>query len=190
MASPKKTPSYQSNTLLTGDRVFLRALELDDAPLLLRANNDPEIRKTFFTNLPTNLPDQEERIRRLYEDKANILLAICAADSDGRAIGITGYHRIDWVGRMATFSLIIADPEAWGHGYGSESTRLMVQYGFDILNFHRIQLHVYAGNNAAIHIYKKVGFREEGLLREAMVQDGKYRDFLVMGMLESEWRDK
>ncbi|GAB4320924.1 MAG: GNAT family protein [Candidatus Sumerlaeia bacterium] len=184
-----EAPERPADAVMIGERVYLRALETTDAALLRRAANDPQVRTTFFTNYPANLAQQEDVIRRLYQDRTTLLLAVCTREPDGRAVGVTGFHRIDWVGRMATFSLIIADPDAWGRGFGSEATRLMIEYGFDVLNFHRIQLHVFDGNEAAKRIYKKAGFREEGRLREAMVQNGRWHDFLVMGLLEDEWRE-
>ena len=66
----------------------------------------------------------------------------------------------------------------------------MLHYAFNILNLHRVQLHAWVGNEAGIRAYKKAGFVEEGRLREAMKHDGQWCDFLVMGVLEAEWRSR
>ncbi|HDP69152.1 MAG TPA: N-acetyltransferase [Candidatus Marinimicrobia bacterium] len=82
----------------------------------------------------------------------------------------------------------IADKIRWAQGLGSEATRLMIEYGFNTLNLHRIQLHVFKNNHPAIRIYEKIGFKTERLLREAMYQHGEYCYFLLMGCLRDEWQ--
>ncbi|OQX94766.1 hypothetical protein B6I21_08925 [candidate division KSB1 bacterium 4572_119] len=62
-----------------------------------------------------------------------------------------------------------------------------INYAFQTLNLNRIQLHVNAKNTAAIRIYKKIGFQQEGILRQAMYKNEEYFDFLVMGILRSDW---
>ena len=66
----------------------------------------------------------------------------------------------------------------------------MVEYGFNVLNLNRIQLHVAAHNSRGIKAYEKVGFRREGLLRQAMYQNDRYFDFYVMAILRNEFYGK
>jgi RimJ/RimL family protein N-acetyltransferase len=80
------------------------------------------------------------------------------------------------------------DSDYWSLGLGSEATKLMMRYAFDTLNLNRIQLHVYSENKPAIRIYNAVGFKKEGVLRQAMFRSGAYHDFWVMGMLKREWQ--
>ncbi len=63
----------------------------------------------------------------------------------------------------------------------------MIQYGFDILNLNRIQLHVCCDNVFAVKAYEKAGYKIEGTLRQAMYHHNKYCDFYVMGILRSEY---
>lgn len=177
-----------NNPFLVGDRVYLRAIEPADAPLLAACNNDPLVRVSFFTHTPTSLALQARRAADFYTPGADYIpFAICLKD-DHRAIGVTALHRVDLVSRAAVYSICIADSTQWKHGFGGEVTRMMLAYAFDILNLHRVQLHVWAENAAGIRAYEKAGFVREGCLREAMAHDGRYCDFLVMGVLEAEWR--
>ena len=177
-----------ANPFLVGERIYLRPLEPTDAPLLAACNNDPEVRISFFTHTPCSVSQQADRIRGFYGAGADYLpLAICPRETD-LAIGVTAYHRLDLVSHAAVFSICIADADQRGRGYATEVTRLMLKYGFDILNLHRVQLHVWADNAKAVHTYEKCGFRMEGTLREAMRHDGVYCDFHVMGILDREWR--
>jgi RimJ/RimL family protein N-acetyltransferase len=66
--------------------------------------------------------------------------------------------------------------------------RVVCRFGFEMMNLHRIELTVYAEHAAAIHVYEKVGFRQEGRLREAAFKFGRYQDLLMMGLLAGELR--
>ncbi|MCX7719342.1 MAG: GNAT family N-acetyltransferase [Candidatus Sumerlaeaceae bacterium] len=176
------------SVFMAGENIFLRAVEPEDAAILAACNNDPQVRVSFFTHTPTSIAAQQKRIETFYQPGADYIpFVICPKDT-GEGIGITALHRVDLVSRAAVFSVCISDPAHWGKGYGGEATRLMLKYAFDVLNLHRVQLHVWAENKAGIRAYAKAGFRHEGTLREAMVHDGKYCDFHVMGILEGEWR--
>ncbi|MBX7245160.1 MAG: GNAT family N-acetyltransferase [Candidatus Sumerlaeaceae bacterium] len=176
------------NLFMAGSNIYLRAVEPADAPILAACNNDPDVRISFFTHTPTNVATQAKRIESFYQPGADYIpFVICLKDS-GQGIGVTALHRVDLVSRAAVFSVCISDPAHWGKGHGGEATSLMLKYSFEILNLHRVQLHVWAGNSAGIKAYERAGFVREGLLREAMVHNGEYCDFLVMGILEAEWR--
>lgn len=170
---------------LSGEKVALRPLEPEDASFLAFCNNSEDIRASFFTGYPTNSQRQKECIENLYE-KYEYVPFVIVNQKSRENIGVTAFHRIDIVGGVATMSIILPDKKDWGKGYGKEAVKLMVRYGFDILRFHRIQLVVGAQNSAAKSIYAAVGFREEGVMREAMYQDGCYWDFIMMGLLESD----
>lgn len=113
-------------------------------------------------------------------------LAIVAT-SDGRFLGEVVLNEIDETNRSANFRISLSGPRNYGRGYGSEATRLMLEYGFERLNLHRIGLEVFAFNDRALHVYEKLGFRREGVLREVLFQDGRYHDAIVMSQLRHEY---
>ena len=65
----------------------------------------------------------------------------------------------------------------------------MLDYGFKELNLHRIWGEVY-DNNASLQVYKKLGFKEEGVRKDAYFCEGKYGDCTMIAMLEDEWYKK
>jgi RimJ/RimL family protein N-acetyltransferase len=69
---------------------------------------------------------------------------------------------------------------------GREVTRLVLAWGFDVLGLHRIQLEVLASNHRAINCYLACGFRREGVRREAQLYPDGWKDFILMGLLQSE----
>ncbi|CAN5191128.1 GNAT family protein [soil metagenome] len=177
-----------NNPYLIGDRIYLRAVEPTDAAVLAACNNDPNVRHTFFTHTPTSVTQQTERAKTFYAAGSDYIpFIICLRESD-IAVGVTALVRVDLVSHAAVYMVCLSDSTQWGQGFAGDVTRLMLEYGFNVLNLHRVQLHVWADNPAAVRTYEKCGFVREGILREAMRHGGRYCDFLVMGILEQEYR--
>ena len=63
----------------------------------------------------------------------------------------------------------------------------LVRHGFETLNLNRIWLYVFEDNPRAIHVYEKVGFKREGLLRQDRFHEGHYWDTILMSILREEW---
>lgn len=174
------------NPFLIGEKIYLRPLERDDAPTLLPWVNDPEVLATLMMYTPKNLQSELEFIERAYKRDDEIILGIALKAND-KLIGTTGLHDIDWKNRNCMFGILIGDKTEWGQGYGTEATRLMVDYAFGTLGMHRVWLRVYEYNQRAIRVYEKVGFVREGMLREDRYHGGRFFHTIVMGLLRSEW---
>ncbi len=108
--------------------------------------------------------------------------------ADAALVGFVHLSDIDWPCRSAKFGIVIGEVERQDRGIGSEATELAVAYGFDTLNLERIELQVVATNARASHIYRQMGFVEEGRRRRAAFFDGAPADVLVMGLLRHEFR--
>lgn len=176
------------NTFFETERLVLRPFDGGDAPILAACNNDPMVRMSFFTHTPTSIDRQRERIATFYQPGSDFIPFVVEVREEGHPIGMTALHRVDLVSRAAVFSICFCDGSCRGKGYAREVTDAMLEYSFQILNLHRIQLHVWVDNTAAVRTYEKVGFKHEGRLRDAMKHNGVYCDFFVMGILEDEWR--
>ena len=175
------------NPFLIGDNVYLRAIEVEDAPCFVEWLNDPEVRCYLARNFPPlNLGREREWIENLYKDQNRVVFGIVLKTSD-KLIGSTGLEGIDWRNRRAGFGIVIGDKTEWSKGAGTEATKLVVRYGFDTLNLNRIFLHVFDRNPRAMRAYEKAGFVKEGMLRQDRYIDGAYRDSIVMGILREEW---
>lgn len=171
---------------IEGSKIYLRPVEEADLQLFYFGKNNPEVRETLFLFYPMTLEQVRQEINTQTSTRENLLFTIVEKEKD-EAIGLTSFVRIDYVSRMATFFLAIWNPEHWSKGFGAEATKLMVEYGFDILNLNRIQLHVAVENKNAIRAYEKCGFKVEGTLREAMYHHNRYCDFHLMAILRSEF---
>jgi len=174
------------NPFIIGEEIYLRAPEEGDEEVIATTENHPDSRETLFYALPTDLNSINEKWTKYNDDPNTIVFIICSKNPD-KPIGITAFHRIDWVSRMAIFYIAIADMENRSKGFGSEATKLIMNYVFNTLNLNRVQLHVAVKNEKAIAVYKKIGYEVEGTLRQAMFREGKYHDFYVMGLLKKDY---
>jgi len=104
-----------------------------------------------------------------------------------RFIGLTSLRRLDYRNRTATFGIIIGEKDCWHKGYGTEATKLMLDYGFTVLNMHNIELSSYAYNEVALKAYIKAGFREIGRRREAHRWRDRVYDEVIMDCLATEF---
>ena len=173
------------NPFLIGDKVYLRPIEPDDGPRLRRWFNDYEVRRATSRHRPMHAAAQEEWMKNM-QSRGDVVLMIVVRGTD-ETVGMTGLHEIDPRHRRATYGIAIGEKNEWNKGYGTEAARLLVGYGFDTLNLHKVCLDAFADNARAIHSYEKLGFRHEGLFREHFFRDGRYCDGVVMGVLRNEW---
>lgn len=108
-------------------------------------------------------------------------------DPAGSIIGESVLNEIDPVLRSANFRIALFHSEACGRSIGSWAIRQTCGFGFDTLGLHRISLDVFSFNRRALRAYQKAGFRQEGVLRDAVLDNGRYADTILMAMLEQDW---
>lgn len=171
---------------LTGEKVKLRPLVLPDAPRLVALLADSQVSRNLRLRTPVTLAAEREFIAALAHAADQLVLGITALE-DARLMGVCGLHQLGDPARQAELGLFLGGPEEWGKGYGTEVTRLLCRHGFEAMALNRIWLHVYVDNERGIRAYQRVGFRREGLLRQAALRDREHVDVLAMGILRSEW---
>ena len=104
-----------------------------------------------------------------------------------RPLGSTGLHEIDYRNRKATFGIMIGEADCRGKGYGTETTRLMLDYAFIALGLHNVMLTVFEYNLAGRRAYEKAGFREFGRRRQCRLMGGRLWDEVYMECLATEF---
>lgn len=108
--------------------------------------------------------------------------------SDGHYVGDIVLNELDPQNRSMNFRIVLAKPDLVGHGYGTEATTAVVNYGFRAVGLHRIHLGVYAFNPRARRVYEKCGFSFEGTERDALCWQGQWVDQFIMSILENDPR--
>jgi len=173
---------------IEGSSVILRRHRVDDLPGVRRWYQDPEIaRLTRYTLRPMS----DDEIDRFFHGRLmspeSVAYAIDLRDT-GRLIGLTTFSNLDPDNASVLFHISIGEPDAWGIGYGTEATELMLWLAFERIGLHRVGLSVFSFNERAIRAYEKAGFEIEGRERQAIVRDGQRWDEITMGVLAPEWR--
>lgn len=176
--------------MLHGKNTRLRAIEKGDLPLLVKWLNDREVTAHLITYRPISEAEQNiwfENVLKSNPDERPLIIEI-SENNQWIPIGDCEFENIDWRSRCGEVGISIGEKQYWGKGYGTDAFQTLVNYGFEMLNLHRIFLRVYGENLRAIHSYEKIGFVKEGLLREAIYKNGKYLDVVVMSLLQPDWK--
>ncbi len=169
-----------------GEKIYLRALDREDAPRIAAWFNDPEVTRNTSRYRPLSLTEQVKLIDRIHENSDDLVVGIVLKATD-ELIGQCGLHGVNDKNRRCGFWILIGDRTNWDQGYGSEATRLMLALAFDTLNLNRVQLDVFVDNERAVRCYEKLGFRKDGILRQHAYREGAYHDLHLMSILRSEW---
>jgi ribosomal-protein-serine acetyltransferase len=164
----------------------LRLLEESDAEALVRVietnraylsewlpwveatPNDVEARRDFI-----------RRARQQVEDDNGFHAAIVDADE---IIGVVGFHGVDWRNRSTSIGYWLA-ADRQGHGTMTEAVRALTQHAFEVWNLNRVEIRVATANVRSAAIPRRLGFAEEGVLREAERHGDAYEDLAVYALL-------
>lgn len=174
--------------LLEGDLIRLTAIEKKDAADFARWYSDMEFLglMTPMQAYPFSLEEEESFIENQRKDDHSVNFAIRTLD-ENKIIGNCGLKGINRASANAELGVGIGEKAYWGKGYGTDAVRVLLKYAFWEMNLHRIVLNVFSFNERAIKSYRKLGFQQEGVLREAVFRNGSYQDIVVMSLLRREW---
>ncbi|WP_434441933.1 GNAT family N-acetyltransferase [Lentzea sp. E54] len=142
--------------------------------------HDAEVNRLTGTHATFTLEDYEAYIERTLNDPNRYTRAIT---EDGKYLGEV-VLTINPDNRSAGMRIALWD--GFGKGYGSIAIRHVLDHAFKERDLHRVDLEVYEFNDRAIHVYKKLGFQEEGRLRDALLWDGVFHDAIVMSILSTD----
>jgi RimJ/RimL family protein N-acetyltransferase len=174
--------------VLAGRLVTLRRHAPENVAAFRRWYADPEIARLARYQQAPMRPDEIDRFFAARVVGPDALAMAVHERSTERLIGTCAFSQLDGDNGSALFHITIGESDAWGRGYGTEATRLMVDHAFGTLGLHRIALFVFEFNERAIRAYRRVGFIVEGRSRESVWRDGRWWDELAMSVLESDWR--
>jgi RimJ/RimL family protein N-acetyltransferase len=177
-----------ASNLLHSARVRLTALRLDDLSTIARWYEDADFARLFDARpaAPKTAGALESWLEEYSRSTNCYLFAVRPLESD-ELLGFVELESIMWVHQHAWLSIAIGDAANQGQGYGTEALQMLLQFAFQELNLHRVQLTVFRYNQRAIALYEKVGFQREGIYREHLQRDGVRYDMFLYGILRPEW---
>ncbi len=173
--------------MILGKKVRLRAFREDDLKSAITWINNPVVTRYLTDMRPRSIVEERAWLDRAMRNDDPTAVMLVIETSDGEYAGSVGLMHIDVRNRHAEAGIVIARPEDWGRGLGTEAMQLILRHAFEELNLHRILLRVFTFNERAIKSYVKLGFVEEGRLRENMFRHGAWHDTVLMGILADEY---
>lgn len=182
-----RTAELGKEARLTGERIFLRPIGWEDTERIVAWRNQERVRKNFIYQKPFTKEGHEEWMRTQVQTGRVVQFIICEKET-GRPVGSVYFRDIDRDNKKAEYGIFIGEADAAGKGIGTEAARLAVSYARDVLKLHKLMLRVFADNAGAVKSYRNAGFVQEACLRDEFLQDGRYRDMLLMAILFEENR--
>ena len=175
---------------VSGNTIVLREFRWEDLPDIRAWVTDPAITQWLSGAFmkPHTWEQTEQYLRNLLEGGSGANFVI-ARREDLAYLGQCNLMMVDNVSRKAEMAMVLQAQHA-GQGIGTQAGELLMDFAFRQMNLNRVHLRVYADNLRAIRLYRKLGFRQEGCLREDTYRDGAYRDTLAMGLLRREWMER
>jgi RimJ/RimL family protein N-acetyltransferase len=151
--------------------------------------NDPEITGNFaaFSGKPFTREDELVYLEKLLASSTDRVFSVERA-SDGVYLGQVGIHQIHWPSKVGRLACIIAARAEMGKGYGTAAIGGVLDWAFHEAKLHKVWLMCFRTNVRAQGIYKRIGFVEEGVLREEYRHKEGWHDMVRMSLLEREWR--
>lgn len=175
--------------MLFGDLIRLRALEREDLELLYGWWNDPDLWSLIGSRKRISGHEELEAWfeGELEKQSPSEGRTLALDDSQGTLVGTCWFSAYDSTDRQSTVGLYLGDETRRGQGLGTDALLVLIRYLFEELGLHKVRLFVDADNTPAHKLYRKLGFLEEGRLREHRFYGGKFHDFWAMGLLAADF---
>jgi diamine N-acetyltransferase len=192
MTHESSTPNKEKHVPsinFAGETIALGPLRRELISVYMDCNNDFQTTRTLAISRPVTEEELIAAIDRFAKMESCVFFTIYEKASM-KPIGITFLTEIDYKHRTAEFNIVISDSSSHGKGYGTETTKLMMDYAFSVVGVHNLQLRVYEFNKAAIRVYEKAGFRTYGTRRESHFIGGRMWDTMYMECLAADFTSR
>lgn len=166
-------------------RIYLRLMTAEDTENIIKWRNSDVVRKQFIYQKEFTVESHENWIKTMIETGKAVQMMIVLNEGD-RAIGSVYVRDIDLEHKKAEYGIFIGETDCLGEGYGTEAAELMIEYAFEFLGIHKLMLRVYAENERAIKSYEKAGFKKEAYLKDDVYVQEKFRDIVLMAVINQE----
>jgi RimJ/RimL family protein N-acetyltransferase len=177
--------------MIKGKKVVLRKVKTGDLPLLHKWINYPSVKRFWHGRDKTRSKDWIERhFTPIISGKSDSSCWVIEVvnkpiglmyNTPGKSDGNEFNGRIE-------LDILIGEVEEWGKGYGTDALQAMINFIFEKQRAERVFLTPYVSNDRAIHLYQKVGFQKEGILRHFEKFEGKFVDCIMMSIIKEDFK--
>ena len=172
---------------IKGKITTLRAIELEDLPLLQKWANDPEIQYWIGGwHFPTNYEDQKKWFSGLSANSLHQRFAVVSEDLG--LIGTANIVDIDWKNKNAFHGMLLGDKDIRGKGYGVDAVMALMRYAFEELGLERLDGAMIEYNEASLKMYiQKCGWVVEGRKQNWYFRKNRFWDKIVVGITKQDY---
>ena len=162
--------------------IYLRPITYEDTDNIVAWRNSDAVRKNFIYQALFTKEGHENWMRTMVETGKVVQMIFCETEGD-RPVGSVFVRDIDRTHNKGEYGIFIGAEGCRGRGLGTAAAKLMIAYAFEELKLHRLFLRALADNKQAIGSYEKAGFVQEAYLKDDVCIDGRYRDVVLMAIL-------
>jgi ribosomal-protein-alanine N-acetyltransferase len=170
--------------VLKGEKVTLRPGRDEDAEHFVRWFADMEVTRFLARRTAIALYQEQEFLKKIGESKDDVWWVI---EAEGKPIGATGIHAINWLDANGTTGIVIGEKDCWGKGYATDAMKLRTRYAFRELNLHKLMTEVDTENDASRKALERNGYRTVGVRRHQSFREGKWKDRWLAEVLREDW---
>jgi RimJ/RimL family protein N-acetyltransferase len=168
--------------------VYLRELTRDDIKTINIWRNDKALVDQLGANFHfINIETDEQWFDQYLKNRSNQIRMAIIEEKSTQFIGVIYLLDIDFINRTASAAYMIGEKKNQGKGYGTQAVIKILVHAFNNLNLNRVFGYWLEENKRSIHVAKKCGFIEEGVMRHHVYKNGGYKDLLIMGVLKEEF---
>lgn len=160
-------------------KIYLLPITIEDTDNIIKWRNSDFVKENFIYQKDFTYESHLYWLNNVVNTGKAVQFIIYKSETN-KAIGSTYFKDIDNKNSKAEFGIFIGEKDDLGKGYGSETAKQMINYGFTSLELHKIYLRVFAKNIAAIKSYKNAGFEISGHFKEEIRINDNYYDIIFM----------
>jgi RimJ/RimL family protein N-acetyltransferase len=170
--------------VIQGKLVLLRPPRPEDAPHMITWFEDVEVTRFLARTTPPSLEMEHEWLEKMARSQDDVLWVV---EFEGRRVGVTAIHAIDWKDGHGTTGTTIGDKSVWGKGIGREVMQLRAAYGFVHMPLRKLKSAYFDGNEASAKAQAAAGYRVVGRYRAEHFIGGRYVDMIATELLREDW---
>lgn len=167
---------------------FLRKVKKSDAKFFFTSLNEKDLIAYLSLGPLATYLDSKILIRKylkFWDNYAQYNYVIELRESSIKRIGSVNLWNLNWRHNRGEIGIWII-PSCWNKGFGERALNLIKNIGFLHLKLNRLETHIDINNESSTHLFKKCGFKKEGILKQYLNFHGVFYDALVLACLKSQ----
>jgi RimJ/RimL family protein N-acetyltransferase len=168
--------------------LYLRKVKKKDAEFFYTSLNEKSLIAYLSLGPLTTIEESKRLIRkylRFWDNYAQYNYVIEIRESSIKRVGAVNLWNLNWKHSRGEIGIWII-PSCWNKGFGRKAIILIKYISFFHLKLNRLEAHIALENENSVHLFKKCGFRKEGVLKQFLKFGDKFQDAFVLACLRDE----